>query len=200
MTLDEIEHLAHHLPADDRPAWLRNMPSASDNQALYYRFFDALVQQFGPLDVLELGTYHGTSLAHLAYANSGFVVSIDVDERAREIAAGLDKWCVAMIDAVVHDTLTLDVAAARRSWSERRLDPALRFDVLFIDTRHTFAQAMAEFERYSPLVRDGGLVFFDDLLLGAEMRALWEALPEPKRRLDALHYTGFGVVQIARTP
>lgn len=188
MTLDDIEHLAHSLPPDTRPTWLRAMPSASDDTALYYRFFDALVTKYAPLRVLELGTYKATSAAHLAFGNvGGAVYTIDSDPAARAYVADVYKQCAAEMGCDTHNTLTLDTGYLRDD-----------FDVLLIDTLHTYAQAMAEFRKYGPLVRDGGFIFFDDISLGDEMPLLWAALPEPKRRLDVLHYTGFGVVEVSR--
>lgn len=59
-------------------------------------------------------------------------------------------------------------------------------DFLFIDSAHTYKQSMKEFNTYKPLMREGGVICMDDFHR-KEMDGVWEALPEPKVRLDHLH-------------
>jgi predicted O-methyltransferase YrrM len=69
-------------------------------------------------------------------------------------------------------------------------------DLLFIDTIHTFERTMEEFKAWRPYLSEKAVVCFDDLLR-FEMTGTWEALPEPKTRLDDLHPIaegGFGVL------
>jgi predicted O-methyltransferase YrrM len=176
---------------DTRPKWLTAMPSASDNTARYYRFFHHLVEQFGPLRVLEIGTYAGTSACHLAYANTGGLVrTIDCDPAASSLAERCKQLCRGLLDTVTADSLEY----ARTTMIH--LAP-LPFDVLFIDGLHTAAQVSAEYVAYRPFVRDAGLIFFDDLDLG-DMGNFWNSVAYPKIRLDSLHYTGFGCCRVER--
>jgi hypothetical protein len=69
-------------------------------------------------------------------------------------------------------------------------------DLLFIDGLHEFDQAHQEYVLYRNHVRQGGLIFFDDLHINSGMDKLWELVPEPKLELPQLHYTGFGVAVI----
>jgi predicted O-methyltransferase YrrM len=176
---------------DTRPPWLQAMPSASDTTALYYRFFHHLTQQKGPLQVLEIGTYYGSSACHFAYADLiSFVRTIDCDPGARitleQIAA---ERSLMNVEAITSDSLV---------WAyEAGAAHVRRYDVLFIDGLHQAAQVNAEYEAYRPLVRDDGLIFFDDIDLG-DMDRFWRAVLDPKIRLDDLHYTGFGCCQVRR--
>lgn len=184
MNLDHIIKLAESIPGmpDLRILWLQNMPSASDNTALYYRFFHDLILEYEPLKIVELGTYLGSSAAHLAYSNRGPVVTIDLDPSATEKAKALN---LSNLRTITSDSLKA-LEGVRDVGS---------FDICFIDTQHYFRQAYAEYVAYRDLVRDGGLIFFDDIELGDEMSVLWDMIPEPKKSLKVLHYTGFGVVQ-----
>ena len=188
--------IADALPriSDDRPEWLRNMASASDPTALYYRFFHELVQEFCPLKVLEIGTYVGTSAAHLAFANGGgSVLTIDINPDAKlQLERAIEGHGLKFaIEAVTADSM---------QWANinRYLaaDGHRGFDILFIDGLHNFNQTYGEYVAFRSFVKDGGLIFFDDLELDMatrEMQVFWALVPEEKQKLDMLHYTGFGV-------
>lgn len=171
---------------DTRPDWLRAMPSASDDTALYYRFFHHLVEHVAPIRVLEIGTYFGTSACHFAFANvGGFVRTIDCNPDAKVALEQAAADRITNIWPVTSDSL---------AWAVQ--EPAKAYDVLFIDGLHNAAQVQAEYEAYRPFVRDDGLIFFDDIDLG-DMPEFWRGVDDPKVRLDALHYTGFGCARVA---
>lgn len=179
---------AWRLP-DDRPEWLRNMASASDPTALYYRFFHELVKMFHPLKVLEIGTYVGTSAAHLGFANTdgGSVLTIDVNPDAKvQLERAIEDKGLYAIEAVTRDSMV---------WAAENRHRAGEFDILYIDGLHNFNQTYGEYVAYRQFVKDGGLIFFDDLELDMatrEMQVFWDLVPEEKQKLDMLHYTGFG--------
>lgn len=182
------DYVRRGIAQDDRPQWLQNMPSASDNTALYYLFLYCFARRYAPLKFLEIGTYRGTSAAHMAYGaklgGGGQVFTVDIDEAAKQYA---DEAAVA------HDLSALTAIHSDSIGIRETLAAHAPFDVLFIDTAHNFNQAYNEYYALRPLVRDGGFIFFDDISLGHEMEALWDFIHDPKCRLDALHYTGFGV-------
>jgi hypothetical protein len=51
-------------------------------------------------------------------------------------------------------------------------------DLLFIDTLHTAEQVSAELALFGPVVRPGGLIFFDDIRINPGMSAWWDSLEE----------------------
>ena len=169
---------------DERPPELRALRDADHPTCPYYRFLYAISHLFAPIDAIEIGTYVGTSAAHLAHGTAGKVVTIDSNPDAK---AQVDALGMANITAV-----TMDSTDAKEKWWDAR------FDVLFIDGNHTFNQAWGEYFLYRQLVLDGGLILFDDVNLemdGDEMNVMWDLIPEPKHRADWLHATGFGIVQ-----
>lgn len=197
-TLHDLERLAADLPSipDDRPGWLADLPSARDEGAAqfarYYRFFHELAKQRGPLRALEIGTYRGTSAAHLAWANvGGTVVTVDVDPNSAALCAALG---IRNLTAI-----TADAAEAIP-----RVACHAPFDVLFVDAQHDFDHCYGEYLCYRPMVAPGGIVFFDDLHIHPEMEAAWDAVADPKAELPSLHYTGFGACvadpDVAPTP
>lgn len=182
---------------DERQERLRVLRDAERSECLYYRALDAIVDNWGPLDVIEIGTYVGTSAAHLAVQNYnrnaaivfGKVITIDINPdaagRVRDLGFNniypVTGDSHAMIDRVT-DMLAGDLV-----------------DILYIDGNHTFAHAWGEYYLYRQLVREGGLILFDDVGLpmdGDEMNVLWDLIPEPKERVDHLHPgSGFGIVE-----
>lgn len=153
--------------------------------APYYCFLARLAEH--AKSCLEIGTYRGSSAAHLA-AFGAAVITIDVNPDAarcvREI--GIDR--ITPITANSGFVLQDPVEAAKI----RALAP---YDILYIDGDHTFNSAYGDYARFWPFVREGGVIVFDDIRLGMagdEMRIFWDHVVDPKVELNALHETGFG--------
>jgi cephalosporin hydroxylase len=183
---------------------LEALRDAMHPTCLYYKFFDRLVCAYRPFDVIEIGTYVGTSAAHFAHSNyvrsesrgseiRGQVVTIDVNPDAARCVRELGY---PNITAITGNSLDINVIRTARGANESR------YDVLYIDGNHTFSQAYREYFYYRELVREGGLILVDDAGLemdGDEMNLFWDAIPEPKQRLDHLHpNVGFGVIEKTR--
>lgn len=181
----KAQALAAMVPAreDIRPAWLRALRDAEHPTAPYYRFLYDLSIECAPLDVIEVGTFVGTSAAHLA-AGGGTVLTIDINPDAK---IRVDSLKIPNIEAI-----TADSAQAVKQLQGKM------FDVAYIDGWHDFNQTYGEYVLYRQFVREGGLLIFDDVGLdmeGDEMEVFWEFVVEPKQRLDHLHTTGFGMVE-----
>lgn len=182
-SLDALGQLAAEVMAglDRRGPWLEGLRDAHEP---YYRFLHELVLRLHPLTILEIGTYVGVSAAHMAYDNhGGRVVTVDINPDAK-------RWA---------DLLRLPNLLALTSNSSQAV-PLVEgygpFDVLYIDGLHNFNQTYGEYVLYRPLVREGGLIIFDDVALPMatnEMEVFWRFVTDPKLRVDALHHTGFGV-------
>lgn len=188
-TLAGLEMIARAIAAcpDNRPGWLREMPSASDSTALYYRFLWAIAAAWKPDLSIEIGTYKAVSAAHLASGHpGGLVVTVDNDSLAVETA-----WMISR-DHNLANLIPIHEDSARAVRLLRGL--ARRADILFVDGLHNFDQCYGEYEMYRPLVADGGLILFDDIHVSREMEAAWRRVLDPKIELGLLHYTGFGAV------
>jgi predicted O-methyltransferase YrrM len=198
--LAELGALAASLASspDGRPAWLRAMPSASDATALYYRFFHEFSLRYAPAKVLEIGTYVGSSAAHLASNPATTVVTVDHNPDAKRLVDALGRPNVVAV--TMDSALFAEILSGSRP-PPSSAPPSGPFDVLFVDGNHTFNQAYGEYERFRPHVAEGGLVFFDDIHLPMstrEMDVLWALVPDEKLDLSVLHYTGMGVAKVSR--
>jgi predicted O-methyltransferase YrrM len=190
---------------DTRGEALTLLPDASDPSCLYYAFLHHLVSKHAPIDVIEIGTYRGTSAAHFAHGNlgcmdlhegthvRGHVTTIDINPDAERCVRDL-HLDLTNVTALTGDSFVVFDRVAP-NWRSHNV----KVDVLFIDGEHTFARAYAEYWLYREFVREGGLILFDDAGLpmdGDEMNVLWDFIDEPKLRVDHLHAgCGFGIVE-----
>ncbi len=178
--------------SDQRPTSLKALPSACDPLGLYYRFFYELSHLYTPergADVVDIGTYAGTSAAHLAGNPAVRVTTVDVDPEAKK---RMDRIGMLNVVAVTSESVEFARGLAAKGVSRH-------FDIAFIDGEHTLAQAWKDYEAFRPLMKDGGLMFFDDIHLpmsSDKMETFWERIPHPKADLSSLHYTGFGVAKV----
>ncbi len=166
---------------DARPVWLRELDS--DPTSVYYRYFYEFARTLKPAVTFEIGTCEGKSAAHFAAGNpEGLVITLDVRAMSK---SAMEAMHLPNVVPLLCDSLE----------APQRLRYLPTIDLLFIDGDHRLEQAYAEYTAYRPFVRDGGLIFFDDIAINDGMRHLWDSIAEPKQALGGLHYTGFGVVQ-----
>jgi predicted O-methyltransferase YrrM len=184
-----------------RPESLVRMRDAEHPTCLYYKFFDRLVCAFRPLDVLEIGTYVGTSAAHFAHSN--YYATVDAEHRifGQVITIDINPDAARCVHELGYPNITALVRNSLDLVEFFRAKGQLA-DVLYIDGVHNFSQAWREYIYYRDFVREGGLIMIDDAGLpmdGDEMNVLWELIPEPKQRVDHLHpNVGFGIVEKTR--
>jgi diamine N-acetyltransferase len=168
---------------DTRPAWLRELDT--DATSVYYRYFYDLARALQPAVTFEIGTCEAKSAAHLAAGNpAGLVITLDIRASAKQFA---DRLALPNLVSILCNSLE----------APQQLRYVPMIDVLFIDGDHRFEQSFREYALYRPFVKEGGLIFFDDIEISDEMRRLWDAIPDPKEALPKLHYTGFGVASKA---
>ncbi len=188
ITFDQAVAIAKAIPGspDNRPEWLLNRHAATIATDLYYRFLYELPR---PFDAIEIGTLYGTSAAHLAWANTGKVITIDIAPGSKE-----------MVDDMVQDLPRLTAITGTSTEVLPSLQ-GLKVDVLYVDGCHDFGSAYTEYSTYRNLVRDGGIMLFDDIHFpcsGDEMSVFWDFVVEPKAEVNWLHTavnTGWGIVQ-----
>jgi predicted O-methyltransferase YrrM len=183
--------LKPHFPLQDiaELAWL---PPASepavfgrDRSNPYYDFLYHLVKHLRADRILELGTCEGASTSYLAAALAeARIQTLDIELRP-DTKARLSRF--PNVEAIQGDSLDPEVVA--------RLAKLGPYDLLFIDTLHEYDHVCKEFEAYLPLVRAGGIIAFDDIRMNDGMARFWSEIELPRRELNHLHHTGFGIAQ-----
>ncbi|MDQ3821878.1 MAG: class I SAM-dependent methyltransferase [Actinomycetota bacterium] len=161
----------------------------------------ALVRAQRPRAVVEIGSYRGGTLAAWCKLATPDAVLVSVDLPAeygtpaspddlRRLARRGQRLEVVRGDSHADET---------RRQVEEALD-GRAVDFLMIDGDHTYEGVKRDFELYSPLVRDGGLVAFHDVLPhpnmpGVEVDRLWRELRERYEHdefVEPGHDLGFG--------
>lgn len=145
-----------------------------------------LVAALHPKSILEIGTAGGGTLylfSRIAKANAR-IVTVDLPKGQfkpdlvalkiplyRSFALGNQKICVIKGDS--HDQRT------QKEVGESLGDE--RIDFLFIDGDHSYTGVRKDFDTYSTLVRNGGLVAFHDIVphppeTGCEVNLFWREI------------------------
>lgn len=185
MTLAQLVDLASAadgLP-ETRPEWLRTFIEGVPGNERYYRFLYELARRARPAAMVETGTRLGCSAAQMALGNpEGKMITVDIDPAAK-----------ARADALGLTNLTAVLSDSRVAFSAvRAAVPAI--DLLYIDSDHTFDLASAEYWLYRTIVREEGVILFDDIHINADMERFWAMVPEPKAEANFLHrHYGFGI-------
>lgn len=153
----------------------------------YYRFLKLLALEMKAKLSVELGVSGGGGSLYLAMGSKiaiGVDYAWDHDENINHITEHYSNFLFLQEDSV---------AAAPGIFERYGF-----IDILFIDTTHTLKQTMAEYKAYKPFMSPNSAICLDDLFRPG-MQEAWNAMPEPKLRLDSLHIGegqdgGFGVV------
>jgi len=132
-----------------------------------------------------------TILSALQENNKGKLISIDDSSGNRGIDGGIAEYWKLIVGDSHHERIYNQVKDKK-------------FDILFIDGDHSYAGCKKDFEMYSPLVKDRGLILMHDITNAHEgVPKFWKEIKYPK---IALEYgivkrsivPGFGIVQMIR--
>jgi predicted O-methyltransferase YrrM len=161
----------------------------------------SLVAAERPQRVLEIGTANGGTLFLFAWASApdARLLSLDIREydgahRRLFGSFGGRRRRTVVRKADSHDSSTPD--AVRQFFDD------LPVDFLFIDGDHSLESVRRDYELYAPLVRDGGLIAFHDIVEGPEelvggvprfWREVRSELAEPRELVESWDQGGYGI-------
>ena len=142
-----------------------------DEAAYLYR----LVREARPQTVVEIGRFRGGSTFLFAAALDGGVVhSYDLDTRQGRSGADLDRQLSAALDRYgLSERVRLHVADSKIAEP-----PAREIGVLFVDGDHREPGVRADFERWAPLLREGGHLLFHDAVYARDFVPTFDPGPE----------------------
>lgn len=117
---------------------------------------------------LEIGVQHGRSMTFARKWSKGMVVGIDIDEN-HDFDKELKNY---------DDWLFIKNNANNVEWKDK-------IDVLFIDGDHSYEGVKKDWEKWSPFVKKGGIVFFHDCdNTSPGVRKLWDEIKGHKKGLS----------------
>jgi cephalosporin hydroxylase len=177
-----------------------------------------VVERLRPATVMEIGTASGGTLFMLTQVvpDDAVIVSVDLpgDEQSGS-PQDRPAWRTKLYEGFarahqrVH-AIRADSHSPEAFETVRGLLGGRQIDFLFIDGDHTYDGVRGDFERYSPLVREGGLVAFHDIVPGGagkhgdpgDVPAFWREIRE--RHDGAQEFVedwewgscGIGVIQV----
>lgn len=140
-----------------------------DDTGLYTLIGLLQIQQ--PKRILEIGSAIGYSAIRLAEAfPDAYIYTVERDEeRCSEAVKNIEKSGIGRIEIVCADALELDTS---------ELEP---FDALFIDAAK--GQYKKFFEKYSPLVRQEGVIYCDNMFMHGMVLLADEDIPKRSRTM-----------------
>jgi predicted O-methyltransferase YrrM len=163
-----------------------------------------LVKEQNCRHILEIGTYRGGTLfvfSQLA-APGATVISLDFHFTfLGKVYGALQK---PLLRKFVRNGKSLfllreDSHQPSTLATIRHILQGHELDFLFIDGDHTYEGVREDFNMYSPLVRDGGLIAFHDIAQSGgsrEVYRLWEELKPKYDHEEFIHHTGSGAMGI----
>ncbi len=130
----------------------------------------SVVAEEKPGTVIEIGTATGGTLFLFCrtVADDASIISIDLP--GGKFGGGYFWWRVPLYKKFrkLSQTLHLIQADSHADDTLQRVRKTLdgkKADLLFIDGDHSYAGVKMDFEKFSPLVRDGGLIAFHDIVV-----------------------------------
>ena len=163
-----------------------------------------LVKEQNCRHILEIGTYRGGTLfvfSQLA-APGATVISLDFHfTLLGKVYGALQK---PLLRKFVRNGKSLfllreDSHQPATLATIRHILQGHELDFLFIDGDHAYEGVREDFNMYSPLVRDGGLIAFHDIAQSGgsrEVYRLWEELKPKYDYEEFIHHTGSGAMGI----
>ncbi len=146
-----------------------------------------LLRELQPTYVCEIGSYRGGTLALFCQvvAPNARILAVDFNFKPEQLSAfrhfARARQRITLLKGDSHAPETLEQA--------RRWLGSQQFDFLFIDGDHSLDGVTRDYEMYAPLVRQGGVVAFHDIVpdyrtrFGTKTRSFTGDVPEFWARL-----------------
>lgn len=146
------------------------------------------VKKTEPKNILEIGTERGGSMYiwdKIAYR--GKRISVDMCDRHTKTFRELAFKKVGTFNNIKF----IEGDSHKKEIFDKVVEElgGAKVDFLFLDGDHSYEGVKQDFEMYSPLVRDGGLIGFHDVIESDENKRtntlvykFWQELPQGKRR------------------
>ena len=143
------------------------------------RFLAWLIQLTGSKQVLELGTFTGYSTLAIALAlpKQGTLTTLDINADTRDFGAAFWR------QAGMSERIMSHIGPALATLAQLHPEPEPCYDFIFIDANKPLYTAY--YERCLPLLRPGGLLILDNVLLNG--RACQPSNHSTVRAMQALN-------------
>jgi cephalosporin hydroxylase len=170
-----------------------------------------IVVELGPKVVLEIGTAGGGTLFLFTRVADPEAKIISIDLPGGPFGGGYPRWKIPLYKSFSrggqriylvrrdsHDPRTLEEV--------RKILGGEKVNFLFIDGDHTYEGVKRDFEMYSPLVRNGGVIAFHDICphppeTGCEVSRFWNEVKQRHKYAEIVEdwnqkWAGIGVLYV----
>ena len=144
----------------------------------YGKLLNTIVCNYGPKEVLELGSGLGVSSYYLANSNpNSHIVTVEGLKAYADIAQATFKNLGITNVSVNNSTFNVFF---------ENLTPTQKFDLIFIDGAHTYEATISNFERSLIVAAPEAFIILDDIRWSEDMLRAWnEVKQHPKVRVSA---------------
>ncbi len=130
-----------------------------------------IVDGIKPKVILEIGTADGGTLFLFTRIATEDATIISVDLPRRIFGGGYPKWREVLYKSFALSSQKIHLLRmnSHEKWTVKQVTGILggrKLDFLFIDGDHKYEGVKRDFEMYSPLVRQGGMIAFHDIVPG----------------------------------
>jgi predicted O-methyltransferase YrrM len=172
-----------------------------------------LLETERPRTVLELGTFHGGTLFLFSRVAVEDAVLVTVDLPAGLFGGGYPRSWARFLRGFARGAQKIHLVrgSTRSTRTRERVESIFgglqKVDFLFIDADHRYEGVRADYEEYAPLVRDGGIIAFHDIVPGdesavGEVPRFWAELkmvePDAIELVEDWGQGGYGIGVIRR--
>lgn len=171
-------------------------------QTQYIPEFEELLAEYvniSPKNVLEIGSYYGSSLHHWLYYSVEGARVVSIDLPIRMFCGPQDPRCEIQENAIANEWKTWTKYKNNKlhliqdmSQKESTLDAVKglfgdeKLDFIFIDGNHMYEAVKMDLEIYSKLVRSGGIIALHDIGYAEEggVHKLWDEIKNDYKHIE----------------
>lgn len=172
-----------------------------------------ILEKIRPKIIIEIGTASGGSLFLFSHIASQDATIISVDLPGGPFGGGYPKWKIPLYKAfgLVNQKIHLIRADSHNRETLNKVKSILnnrKADFLFIDGDHSYKGVKKDFEMYSPLVKEEGIIAFHDIVIGTpetgcEVSKFWEEIKGRYNYMEIIknqkqEWGGIGVLFLKR--
>lgn len=170
-----------------------------------------ILDEIKPKVVIEIGTAGGGTLFLFSHVASEDATVISIDLPGGKFGGGYPKCKIPLYKAfrLPKQKLHLIGADSHSPTTLKNVKNVLddkKVDFLLIDGDHTYEGVRRDFEMYSPLVKEGGIIAFHDIAVhppetGCEVSKFWNEIKERYDYIEIIkdqdqNWAGIGVLFI----
>lgn len=128
-----------------------------------------ILKKIKPKFILEIGTAKGSTLFLFSRIAAEDAVIISIDLPGGDFGKGYPKWKIPLFKSFTFPKQKINLIRANSHAIEtlnkvKSVLKSNRLDFLFIDGDHSYEGVKKDFEMYSPLVDDNGIISFHDIV------------------------------------